>query len=173
MYSWNRFYEKSGVKRVNLGAGPYFNKSGWISIDMISSEKVAFSSKKFISKRIGVDKLNLSNVDLCYSSHFCEHLNQNLASEIFHEIFQAMNVGGRVRIVVPDAKLILERYLDKDLEWFEPCNPILISDSLSLTLENHVLTLLCQAQINNHFLASGLLLGMGGALYLVWLRFGR
>lgn len=70
MYSWNRFYEKSGVKRVNLGAGPYFNKSGWISIDMISSEKVAFSSKKFISKRIGVDKLNLSNVDLCYSSHF-------------------------------------------------------------------------------------------------------
>lgn len=149
MYSWEKFYKNTDIKRVNLGAGPYFNKDGWITVDLISDPKYAVSRRNYIASRLGDEKLTVSNIDICYTSHFLEHLNINQGAGLIKSVFAGMNSGGIFRIVVPDAKLVLERYLEDDLQWFEPIMPILRSDGVEFNIENSVLVILCQAQLRN------------------------
>jgi SAM-dependent methyltransferase len=70
-----------------------------------------------------------NSVDFVYCSHFIEHVEREEAIEILKECHRILKLGGIIRLVVPDLRLIVERYLAKDYEFFEAQEPQLLADS--------------------------------------------
>lgn len=69
-----------------------------------------------------------NSVDFIYCSHFIEHVERGEAIEILRECHRALKVGGIVRLVVPDLRLLAERYLAKDYGFFDTQKPQLLAD---------------------------------------------
>lgn len=148
MFSWESYYSgNEGQKvRLNLGAGPYFVRRGWTSVDKISEDAAHYGTvqSQVTSDLTQSSSLRYASVAMVYASHFFEHLTCTDASALMTRVFQSMQPGARMRLVVPDADLILNRYLERDHEFFRPIDPILRSDGLELTLDNYALVILAQ-----------------------------
>jgi len=69
-----------------------------------------------VSKKI---PFNDSTVDLIYSCHMLEHLDQNETKVFFNESFRVLKPNGILRIVVPDFQILVDKYkIDKDVDKF-------------------------------------------------------
>jgi predicted SAM-dependent methyltransferase len=51
------------------------------------------------------------SLDEVYAGHFLEHLSQEDATVFLAECFRCITPGGRLGVVVPDTRIILERWL--------------------------------------------------------------
>lgn len=128
-FDFKKYYKSSKV-RVNLGAGPYFICNDWISIDLGTKSN---PSKNYFIKNFTYKNLDLNNfkdfdlkkIDICYASHFFEHLNAKQLELLLFNIRSIFNENGVIRIVVPDADLIINRLKNNDLEYFLPIKPAL------------------------------------------------
>jgi predicted SAM-dependent methyltransferase len=98
---------------VNLGSGHELYE-GWLSLDLQTSfkEALAWDLRRSLPFSDG-------SVARVYSSHLLEHLDfSSDAPRLLREILRVLEVGGRVRIVVPDVARWLEAYVHKDdAEW--------------------------------------------------------
>ena len=69
-----------------------------------------------VSKKI---PLKDSTVDLIYSCHMLEHLDQNETKIFFNESYRILKPKGIMRIVVPDFQKLVDNYrYDKDVNKF-------------------------------------------------------
>jgi len=59
-------------------------------------------------------------VDLFYSEHVFEHLDDACCVAVFRELRRCLRDGGGARIVVPDAELIHRKFGERDLDFFDP-----------------------------------------------------
>jgi len=59
------------------------------------------------------------SVDYIYSSHLLEHLTREQAIKLLKECYRVLKRGGIIRIVVPDLKLLAEKYLQNDYKFFK------------------------------------------------------
>ena len=60
-----------------------------------------------------------STVDLIYSCHMLEHLDQNETKVFFNESYRILKPNGIMRIVVPDFQKLIDNYkYDKDVDKF-------------------------------------------------------
>ena len=60
-----------------------------------------------------------STVDLIYSCHMLEHLDQNETKVFFNESYRVLKPNGIMRIVVPDFQRLVDNYkFDKDVDKF-------------------------------------------------------
>lgn len=50
-------------------------------------------------------------MELVYSSHMFEHLNRDQATRFLHEAFRVLRPNGLLRLVVPDLKKLVDKYL--------------------------------------------------------------
>jgi SAM-dependent methyltransferase len=55
------------------------------------------------------------SVDSCYTSHTVEHLSRDEGSRLVREAFRVLKPGGVLRVVVPDLRAIVDRYLSGGL----------------------------------------------------------
>ena len=58
-------------------------------------------------------------IDGIFSEHTLEHLSFADASRMIAECHRILKFGGRIRIIVPDVSIFVNRYVDRDMAWFE------------------------------------------------------
>ncbi|MCX5705633.1 MAG: methyltransferase domain-containing protein [Candidatus Omnitrophica bacterium] len=126
--------------KVNIGSGPH-GKSDWINLDwgvLPILSKFPFVFRILIKLRILSKDYLLSwpsnprlcdarkklpfkdnSVNFIYSSHFLEHVAHYQALDVFKECRRILAPSGVLRISVPDLKIVTEKYLANDLEYFK------------------------------------------------------
>lgn len=117
MFDYNIYYKNELL--VNLGAGPYFKRKGWISADFLP-EHDALENCIALDINRSLDKLPFNNVKAFYMSHMLEHFHIDDGERILKSIYSALEPGGYLRVVVPDADLILNMAKIEDKEYFRP-----------------------------------------------------
>ncbi|MFH2146185.1 MAG: methyltransferase domain-containing protein [Candidatus Omnitrophota bacterium] len=128
------------LKKVNLGCGPV-SKGDWINLDwgiLAFLHKNPIIEKLFLKfgflparykvkwpnnlKLHDLNKrlpFNANEVDYIYISHVLEHFKKFEAEKIAKECFRVLKKEGCIRVVVPDLKLLLEKYAQADKEYFK------------------------------------------------------
>ena len=97
---------------LNLGSGPRgLDDPHWVNIDAFRDKNVHFLMD--FSRR-------LPFADATFTGVFCEHVLEHFTLEdgdrIAREILRILKPSGRFRIVVPDAGLVVQRYVDSPSE---------------------------------------------------------
>ena len=106
---------------LNIGAGT-FNHKYWTNVD--------YGSKQYAKVQNQFVELNLmekpkfpfenESIELIYSSHTIEHVNDAAVNNLIEESFRILKIGGILRITCPDANLLLnsvKNNVDKYWEW--------------------------------------------------------
>jgi len=93
---------------LNLGSGPRgIDDPHWVNVDGFRDRNVHFLLD--VSRR-------LPFADRCFDGVFCEHLLEHLSLEdgeiLARELCRILGPGRCLRIVVPDAELIMRSYFD-------------------------------------------------------------
>jgi predicted SAM-dependent methyltransferase len=112
--------------KLNLGCGDVAPPE-WVNVDFAIGARlrkipfIGMLSRRFLrsdwNPSIVVHDLRTrfpwpdSSVDIVYSSHSLEHLTRRDGERFMRETFRVLRVGGIVRIVVPDLKREVDRYL--------------------------------------------------------------
>lgn len=92
------------MKLINIGCGYNYHKY-WINLDLYESSLVKYQNIK--------NDLPFSDnsVDVIYHSHVLEHLDKNEAKKFINNCYKVLNLGGIIRIAVPDLEQICVEYL--------------------------------------------------------------
>jgi len=116
-FSYEDYYP-SGLC-VNLGGGPYFSRDGWINADFIKNFSTLDNRVECdISKCL--DELPFKDVQAYYLSHTLEHFSIHDAKKLLLSLRASLKQGGTLRIIVPDADLVIDRCKNNDIEYFRP-----------------------------------------------------
>jgi predicted SAM-dependent methyltransferase len=93
---------------INLACGSVFlENSNWINFDYASSSKAV--KKVNLLKRLPLEK---ETADLCYSSHFLEHIPYSQVIDFLSEIFRILKSDGVLRLVLPDLENMASNYVN-------------------------------------------------------------
>ena len=112
--------------KLNLGCGDVTPR-GWVNVDYAIGARLrklpllGALSRRFLrcnwDRSIVLHDLRRAfprateSVDYVYSSHSLEHLTQRAGENFMRETFRVLRRGGVIRIVVPDLRLLVDRYL--------------------------------------------------------------
>lgn len=123
--------------KINLGCGTIV-APGWINYDISlkiwllkhkSIKRLLFALKLISEKdfkkeippnitrrdlRKGIP-LPTNSVQYIYTSHFLEHLSRKDVVRVLRECYRVLKPGGWMRIVVPDLRLLAEKYVKKEI----------------------------------------------------------
>jgi hypothetical protein len=103
-------------KKVNIGAGRCWYKSGW---DTLESEKdIFFREGQFVGKAWNT-KLKSNNYDILFAGNLLEHVTHFRIENTIAEFNRIMKVGGIIRISVPDLSKAVQAYIDNDDSFFD------------------------------------------------------
>jgi len=125
-----------GKNKLHLGCGPYNTPPGWINLD--GSWNAWLAKHSFIRKILAllhiipIKQFNIkwsqdiiihdvrktlpfpdNSMDAIYSSHLLEHLHLENAKALLKECYRVLKPNGVLRIVVPDLKDIVLKYLEE------------------------------------------------------------
>jgi SAM-dependent methyltransferase len=102
--------DESRHLRLHIGSAGYLIP-GWINIDAAGADLT-------LNVNWGLP-FEDGSVDLAYSSHLLEHLRFSDQAPIFvSEILRVLSPGGVVRLVVPDTRMLLSAYAERDRDFF-------------------------------------------------------
>ena len=73
-------------------------------------------------------------VDYIYTSHFLEHLTKEEATRVLKECYRVLKKCGIIRIVVPDLKLLAEKYVQNDHVFFNARKNEPVADKFLVTI---------------------------------------
>jgi predicted SAM-dependent methyltransferase len=91
---------------LNLGSGPRgVGDSHWINVDGFRDRNVHYVLD--ISRRL---PFGSNSFDGVFCEHVLEHFSLEDGERIAREVCRILRPGGSVRIIVPDAELLLQRY---------------------------------------------------------------
>lgn len=127
------------IVKVNIGSGPH-GKSDWINLDwgiLAILSKMPYIRRLLVSlyllpknyERAWPGNLRLWNcqrrlrfsdfsVNYIYTSHFIEHLPRYKTIELLTECKRVLCPSGILRISIPDLKMLAERYVQSDSDFF-------------------------------------------------------
>jgi predicted SAM-dependent methyltransferase len=119
--------------KVNLGCGPWPTR-GWINIDNSLTVRLAhlpfatrLRGRKEFVETVRREKIRYGNafntglpdasVEVLYTSHMLEHLDRREAKLFLQEACRVLRADGVLRIVVPDLRMLVDRYVrDRDAD---------------------------------------------------------
>jgi len=129
----------NSLVKVNIGSGPY-GKPDWINLDwgvLPLLSKISWITFLLIKMHLLPKSYHKSwpsnprlwdcrrklpfkdkSVDFIYCSHFIEHLFRYQAEILLKEFRRIIRPSGVVRICVPDIKLLAEKYISGDRDFF-------------------------------------------------------
>lgn len=93
-----------GLRRLNIGCGDYRLPAGWTNVD---------ESNPNADIQIHVPPLpwDAASVAEIYAGHFFEHLGRIEAAWFLDECYRVLIPGGKLGILVPDMREVLNRYV--------------------------------------------------------------
>ena len=101
------FRHKNPPKFLNLGAGPRgLSDRKWLNVDGFNDKNIHFMMD--ITRPLAIPSYSLEGV---FCEHVLEHFTLDDGVKILRELHRILKAGGVVRIIVPDAELIISRYL--------------------------------------------------------------
>ncbi|BAY25116.1 putative glycosyltransferase [Calothrix sp. NIES-2100] len=118
--------------KLNLGCGSH-TPTSWTNVDYAMGAKLAklpvFSTINKIFKIVNLDwpdqivihdlrqkfPWNDNSVDVLYSSHTLEHLSKRQGNHFLKECHRVLKPNGIIRIVVPDLKTIVDKYIQGEI----------------------------------------------------------
>ncbi len=134
--------KNGGFKNLNVGAGPYFIQKHWAVLDFLPE----FQRKKdgFFHQDLAKnpDRLPLANLENIYTSHTIEHFDVSTAKRIIAACYKALDQGGTLRVLVPDADLILNAVRENNYGYFWVLNSVFKGQSSELSIEDWAFFLL-------------------------------
>jgi predicted SAM-dependent methyltransferase len=135
-----QFIRTNKIRGFHLGCNTLL-PNNWINIDFLhyqpqgifyraptASDKTRVLLNWDLTKGLPADP---NTLDYVYHSHLLEHLNYRDGLKLLSEIYSALKVGGRQRIVVPDLERYCKGYLnyhDKFLDQFRESESGIQSD---------------------------------------------
>ena len=109
-----------GLVKLNLGSFLNMFHFGWRNIDIENVSNFAkqngylFDSAD-LSKPDYLNSYPKNSVDCIYTSHMLEHFDRDAGKRILQQSFDILRDGGVIRICVPDAQQICDKYLDSTI----------------------------------------------------------
>jgi len=100
--------------KLNLGAGPYWDKSGWHILD----HKLKKNEKNKVCGDISKINLKSNSCDVVFISHVLEHIPHLKIQKVLAEINRVLKKNGTLRILVPDMEKFANAYVKKDKKFF-------------------------------------------------------
>lgn len=101
--------------KLNLGASPIWTKKGWHTLD----HKLTESSESVIAGTATNINLPDESCQIVFCSHVFEHIPHIELPSVISEINRILCVGGVLRILTPDLKVIAKAYIEQDEQFFE------------------------------------------------------
>ena len=115
---------KPGQRMINIGAGSQFCDKNFVALDFnpiftkYTATEFPFGKKVHFDLMDRSTRMPFNNLDIVYSSHSFEHLPVCDVLRILLQVHANMKDGAILRIVVPDADLILDALKRNDLDFF-------------------------------------------------------
>ncbi|MBW2142681.1 MAG: methyltransferase domain-containing protein [Deltaproteobacteria bacterium] len=118
--------------KINLGCGNQAIE-GWINVDYaFGARLVKLPLFRTINRKLKLFNLNWSkeifihdlrkkfpwkdnSIDVIYSSHTLEHLSKKEGGFFLQECHRVLKEGGLIRIIVPDLKVLVLRYINGEV----------------------------------------------------------
>ena len=107
---------------INLGSGnSYVNK--FINVDFFGNKMIDY----------GMDlrfpfKIETNSIDGIFSEHTFEHLSHLEVDNALSECCRILKPEAKIRIIVPDLSILIERYSSNDDEWFQKWHDLVLKD---------------------------------------------
>lgn len=98
-------------KKVQVGGGSHILKD-FLNIDIVPPADLIYDVRE------GLPLVD-SSVEFIFCEHFLEHIDYPVSAKKFiKESFRVLQQDGRLVIGVPDGKLMIEKYIEKDKDFF-------------------------------------------------------
>ena len=107
---------------INLGSGnSYVNN--FINVDFFGNKMIDY----------GMDlrfpfKIETNSIDGIFSEHTFEHLSHLEVDNALSECYRILKAEAKLRIIVPDLSILIERYCSNDDEWFQKWHDLVLED---------------------------------------------
>lgn len=98
----------NNIYGINLGSGNW-NCPNWIGYDQLNGN---YLNEKTIFPH------NNETINYIYSSHFFEHINDDIIINLLKESHRVLKKGGILRLVIPHFTLLHQKYKDNDISYF-------------------------------------------------------
>ena len=101
------------INYLNLGSGNTY-KDNFINVDFFGNKMIDY----------GMDlrfpfKIESNSIDGIFSEHTFEHLSHLEGDNALSECYRILKAEAKIRIIVPDLSILIERYCSNDDEWFQ------------------------------------------------------
>ena len=107
---------------INLGCGnSYVNN--FINVDFFGNKMIDY----------GMDlrfpfKIESNSIDGIFSEHTFEHLSHQEVDNALGECYRILKPEAKIRIIVPDLSILIERYCSNDDNWFQKWQDLVLKD---------------------------------------------
>ena len=107
---------------INLGSGKSY-VNNFINIDFFGNKMIDY----------GMDlrfpfKIETNSIDGIFSEHTFEHLSHLEVDTALSECYRILKAEAKIRIIVPDLSILIERYSSSDDEWFHNWHDLVLKD---------------------------------------------
>lgn len=120
----HQLLRRPGLRMINIGAGSEFNDNDFVALDFnplfskYSGSKFPFGEKVHFDLMDRSIEMPFKDLEIVYTSHSLEHLPVSDVLRVLFQVNSSMKEGAVLRIVVPDADLILDALKRNDLNFF-------------------------------------------------------
>ena len=73
-------------------------------------------------------KIESNSIDGIFSEHTFEHLSHLELDAALSECYRILKAEAKIRIIVPDLSILIERYSSSDDEWFQNWHDLVLKD---------------------------------------------
>lgn len=119
--------------KLNLGCASQVIE-GWVNVDYAFGARIAkVPFFRALNKKIKVFNIDWNEnilitdltkefpwpnqcVDIVYSSHTLEHFTKEEGRRFLQECYRVMKIGSVIRVIVPDLRSTIDRYLEGDVK---------------------------------------------------------
>ncbi len=101
--------------RLNLGGGRRWKHRGWINLEGAPGPANPFP---FWFSETVVLPVPSSSIELVYSSHCLEHLDDPTVERVFRESRRVLNADGALLLKLPDGEEVIKRWRQGDEDYF-------------------------------------------------------
>jgi len=104
--------------KINLGDSYLWKQKNklkdWTCVDLYHKSDVSIDFRKKQVLPFGTN-----TVDIAFTSHMVEHINDDADMFLFKEIYRILKPNGTVRIVCPDYDKAMDAYKNKNIKFFQ------------------------------------------------------